>query len=176
MGSQRIHTIFVESCGWFFRCCRVWSYSPQPIWMVSQLMSLKRFVLCETILEETVRKKTKRPLATAESFKWRSAWLYFSIVSRFRNYCNIVWRGKFQGNAMSKLQESLIYLSMFLSQSECSCSPRGYGSCNDLGRCVCDAGYAGSQCDRCASGYYGFPYCKRKSLYVKQTNTFRIAL
>ena len=44
----------------------------------------------------------------------------------------------------------------------CTCSPRGYGSCNELGKCVCNDGYAGVQCDRCANGYYGFPNCRGK--------------
>lgn len=60
----------------------------------------------------------------------------------------------------------VIYLS-----PECACSPRGYGSCNELGNCVCDAGYAGSQCDRCANGYYGFPSCRGKWLHLNFITT-----
>ena len=34
------------------------------------------------------------------------------------------------------------------------------GHCSD-GTCVCETGYAGARCDRCASGYSGYPSCKK---------------
>jgi hypothetical protein len=41
-----------------------------------------------------------------------------------------------------------------------SCS--GHGSCaTSSGKCVCHAGYTGAHCDRCASGYQGYPSCQK---------------
>lgn len=41
------------------------------------------------------------------------------------------------------------------------CNPQ-HGSCDpQSGSCVCAAGYAGSACDRCTTGYTGYPECKQ---------------
>jgi hypothetical protein len=44
-----------------------------------------------------------------------------------------------------------------------ACTPstcNGHGSCAD-GRCACDEGYAGDRCERCSTGFVGFPACVR---------------
>ena len=35
----------------------------------------------------------------------------------------------------------------------------GHGTCNPLGGCDCDPGFAGAVCDRCAPDHYNYPTC-----------------
>ena len=45
---------------------------------------------------------------------------------------------------------------------ECNCNGQGHtGHCNTYGTCYCKEGYTGNKCTECASGYFGFPDCKR---------------
>ena len=49
--------------------------------------------------------------------------------------------------------------------SACNCSKKGSENalCEPIGgQCKCRANVIGRQCDKCKTGYYGFPYCKRK--------------
>ena len=50
---------------------------------------------------------------------------------------------------------------------ECECNVNGTRDqvCEvGGGQCPCKTNYEGSNCDRCAYGYYGFPDCQCKSL------------
>ena len=43
----------------------------------------------------------------------------------------------------------------------CHCDSNGSKSCNPYdGVCSCKLGYAGSKCDLCQIGYFGFPNCQ----------------
>ena len=50
---------------------------------------------------------------------------------------------------------------------QCNCHQRGSLSfeCNKVGgQCSCRRGVVGRNCDKCQTGYYGFPYCKGKTV------------
>jgi len=50
----------------------------------------------------------------------------------------------------------------------CSCDKRGAltQDCNRIGGdCKCRPNVVGKNCDKCRTGYYGFPNCKGKSLF-----------
>jgi laminin, alpha 3/5 len=50
-----------------------------------------------------------------------------------------------------------------------SCS--GHGACNNAtNQCICDRGYAGSDCSTCAVGYFNFPDCVSCSQYCEPNN------
>lgn len=54
-------------------------------------------------------------------------------------------------------------LSGIFSTSACDCDPRGATSelCDQVrGQCSCRVEVAGRRCDRCRSGYWGFPLCR----------------
>lgn len=43
----------------------------------------------------------------------------------------------------------------------CDCDPIGsFLTCDKEGTCACKPGYAGKQCNVCASGYRGYPNCE----------------
>jgi hypothetical protein len=51
----------------------------------------------------------------------------------------------------------------FFSLPDCNCDPAGTTEeiCNkDSGRCMCKPNFTGERCDRCVSGYFGFPNCR----------------
>jgi len=53
--------------------------------------------------------------------------------------------------------------------AECDCSDRGTTSqvCNEeTGECLCDDSFTGPRCDRCATGFYRFPQCRRTFLHL----------
>ena len=59
--------------------------------------------------------------------------------------------------------------SEFTSQTfTCNCNKRGSVSqeCNRIGgHCKCKANVIGKNCDKCKTGYYGFPNCKGKLFF-----------
>jgi len=47
---------------------------------------------------------------------------------------------------------------------ECDCNDRGTTSlvCDETsGDCLCQDSFTGPTCDRCATGFYRFPHCRR---------------
>ena len=64
-----------------------------------------------------------------------------------------------------KMLDSTILLSLF---SDCGCSIEGSTSkaCDDKnGLCSCKECYTDEKCDKCKSGYYGYPNCEGR-LYL----------
>ena len=45
-----------------------------------------------------------------------------------------------------------------------------YGSCS-YGNCICTLGYTDTLCDRCANGFFGYPYCYSCSSYCANNGT-----
>lgn len=51
----------------------------------------------------------------------------------------------------------------------CNCDPSGSigPDCDPVGgQCPCRQHIIGRQCTRCATGFYGFPYCRRESTFT----------
>uniref|UniRef100_A0A3B1JCD6 Laminin subunit alpha 3 n=1 Tax=Astyanax mexicanus TaxID=7994 RepID=A0A3B1JCD6_ASTMX len=54
----------------------------------------------------------------------------------------------------------------------CRCDPRTTMGCEmGTGRCLCKPQYSGSNCERCASGYYGYPQCIPYPVIVTTTKS-----
>ncbi|XP_053098465.1 laminin subunit alpha-3 isoform X2 [Hemicordylus capensis] len=52
----------------------------------------------------------------------------------------------------------------------CSCNPEHSRGCEDgSGHCYCKLNYQGENCDHCAEGYHGFPFCYRIPVYPVAT-------
>lgn len=56
-------------------------------------------------------------------------------------------------------------LKYLFSLAVCECNLMGTQPevCDFLGRCLCRAGVAGLQCDRCQPGHHSFPACRGKA-------------
>ena len=49
---------------------------------------------------------------------------------------------------------------------ECNCYEYGSNGCNDDGICNCKTNFGGSNCNKCADGYYNFPACEGKHYFI----------
>ncbi|XP_028831523.1 laminin subunit alpha-3-like [Denticeps clupeoides] len=63
-------------------------------------------------------------------------------------------------NLFSSLLLKLLYPSA-VRRGTCRCEGQGVADrvCGPRGVCQCLVNYAGQQCDQCATGYHGYPYC-----------------
>ncbi|XP_031802383.1 laminin subunit alpha-3 isoform X2 [Sarcophilus harrisii] len=52
----------------------------------------------------------------------------------------------------------------------CSCNPENTNGCEEgTGRCFCKSNFQGENCERCAEGFYNFPFCQRIPIYPIST-------
>ena len=65
---------------------------------------------------------------------------------------------------MFYLQLTLLHTS-YLLLSDCMCNADGSvdNSCDENGKCSCNANVAGEKCDQCAAGVVEFPSCDKCS-------------
>ena len=75
-----------------------------------------------------------------------------------------------------------------MSFIECNCNTDGStnGNCDHIGKCMCKTGidgfsqrFSGEKCEKCQDGFYGFPFCKGRSLFslfVKENISIHVPL
>ena len=73
--------------------------------------------------------------------------------------------------------DSVFALTMHFNQGPLSCRCNREGSngayCQEYGgQCPCAPHVVGRSCDRCATGYSGFPYCERKLTFLLTTTFY----